>query len=459
MPPKPTDNSIHGYHEKYHRVLYQLFPDKFPRPIPKREGVSKQIEPFQINLINKKVLYDLYLFQEASDQTGVARRWTLLRLLSKISLLLEETDGFSGDLPERTFQNMLSHEKGKEIVLQLANKVRRQTQWNRTTENFHLRALKQLLRHMNGGDSTPHCISWLKFKRKKNDSGEDPSKAPKLIKREDIITEPEMAKLYENASHTMIKCALACLWEGLRASELLNLRKKSVTFEENTVNLSVQGKTGSRIVKSATGARYIRDWLSQHPDPSPDSWLFVIVSNKNKGQRYGYFPLGKEIHNTLRRAGIIKRGNLHVFRHSRVVDMLLKGYSPAIIQKVMGWSSLDMLQTYGHLVDVDAHNEVLRIELGGKPREAKPSILSARVCLICSKENDLSADSCVRCSNALTDKGLVEKNREYHELKDKVQELQESMSLLTAWMKRFGKSEPSPREAKEFHDEWIKTIE
>ena len=469
MESKSNDQSVHGYRERYDRILYQCFPDKFPKPILKKEGVSKPLEPFKISKENQKVLWEYYTHQEATIENSIARRWTLFRLLSKIALLLEDDKGFSKNLPPRTFQNMLVHSSekkeadkelanAKEIVKTLVLKVRSQSKWNRTTENFHLRALKQLLRHLNGGDTTPQSISWLRFKLKKADAGEDVSKQPKTITRDDILTEEEIQSLFKSAKNPMARCALAILWEGLRAGEVLSLKKSSITTTGNFIDINAKGKTGSRIVRCATGSRHIREWLSLHPNQKSDDWLFVITSNKNKGERLGYSPLNNLIHGLLKDAKIHKRGNLHVFRHSRVVDMLIKGYSPSIIQKVMGWTSLDMLQTYGHLVDSDVHNEVMRIESGETPQERKKSPLSPRVCDICLKENELTNDICAKCGNALTDKGLTLKNMENDSLRNEMQELKEQMSLITIWMKNFGQKEPTSKEAKILHEEWIKKM-
>lgn len=451
-----NDQSVHGYRERYDRILFQCFPDKFPKPILKKEGVSKPLEPFKISEENRKVLWEYYTHQEATSENSIARRWTIFRLLSRMAILLEGLEGFQKK--DLTFQNLLSHPKAKDMAKALVLKVRSQAKWNRTTENFHLRALKQILRHLNGGDATPQSISWLRFKLKKADAGEDVSKQPKTINREDILSEKEIQSLFKIAKTPMERCIIAVLWEGLRAGEVLSLKKSSITSSGNFLDINVKGKTGKRIVRSATGSRHIREWLSQHPNQETDDWLFVITSNKNKGKRFGYSPLNNLVHGLLIEANIQKRGNLHVFRHSRVVDMLIKGYSPAIIQKVMGWTSLDMLQTYGHLVDSDAHNEVMRIESGESLQERKKSILSSRVCDICLKENDLTKDVCEKCGNALTDKGLALKNMETDSLRNEMQELKEQISLITLWMKRFGQKEPTPKEAKALHEEWIKKI-
>lgn len=413
---KKQDESVHGYRERYDRVLYQLFhpidPVKFPRPKLKKEGVSKPIKPFPISEENRKILYDFYLHQESTNENSVARRWTIFRLLSRITLLLEEPDDFPKEMTERTFKRMASAnskeemEHGRKMAQSLALKVRSETSWNRTTENFHLRALKQLMRFMNGGDTTPYCVSWLRFKNKKADAGEDVSKQPKKIRREDLYNEKEVQVMLDNANGPMIRCAIAILWEGLRAGELLSLKKSSIIVENGTTKISVSGKTGDRTVLCATGSRYIREWLSHHPNQTGDDWLFVITSNKHRGKRYSYSAINHEIHRLKDKAGINKHGNLHAFRHSRVVDMLIKGYSPEIIRKIMGWTSLDMLQIYGHLVDEDVHKEVLNRELQGKvvPR---PSALAPMTCMICSEENEPKADICKKCGNALNDRGLT----------------------------------------------------
>jgi integrase len=326
---KIQDETFHQYHRKYAVVLHKLFPTQFPLTDTHRIG-----NLYKINEKNRALLYKFYQHVEIEDVLSMARRVRLFMLLGVMGEMLEE----------KVFDQLT-----REDVQTFVTNIRQHPGWSRTTQNYHLKAFKKYLKHLNGGEHYPPCVSWLRLK--------EPRHSP--IQKEDLITEEEMIQILEKNTNTMHRCIFALLWEGLRVGELGTLRCKNVTFEEKEVFISVNGKTGERTVLSISGAPYIRQWLDQHPTQDPNDWLFVISSNYNKGSRMGYHSIRKIVFNGCKKAGIKnKRIHPHLFRHSSITDRRRKGMRQREATAFFGVSGEVMSHVYDHLADSDVYDEV-----------------------------------------------------------------------------------------------------
>jgi integrase/recombinase XerD len=114
--------------------------------------------------------------------------------------------------------------------------------------------------------------------------------------------------------------------------------------------------------------------------------------------------MAKRLRIIAKRAGVEKKVNPHLFRHSRITHMLQQGYSESVIKKLM-WGNLDtdMLSTYGHLTDADIDDEIAAMA-GVKPPAAKEAAecLEPRQCPRCYTVNGPTVNFCGRCGLELT---------------------------------------------------------
>ena len=69
-----------------------------------------------------------------------------------------------------------------------------------------------------------------------------------------------------------------------RPSEILKLRVKEINFklagDKTYAEISVNGKTGSRIIPLFSSIPYIKDWLNNHPQPGNSNALLIPSMNK-----------------------------------------------------------------------------------------------------------------------------------------------------------------------------------
>ncbi len=382
-----NDESLHHYGRRYQHVLSRTFPDKFPySPIKNSQA------PYQLCEKNRAFLYQFFQQIEMDASLSLARRARIFGLLGKIGEMLAEKN--FGELT-------------KEDIQELVARVRREPTWSLTTQNYHLKAFKRFLRFLNGGEDYPACISWLKIRER----------CFSHIKKEDLITEEEMARLLESTSHPMHKCMFALLWEGLRVGELGTLRCRNITFEGREVYISVRGKTGDRNVLSISGAPFIRQWMDSHPTQDPNDWLFVITSNYNQGKRLGYSSFRTILKKACKKAGISKDIHPHLFRHSSITDRRRKGMRQREASAFYGVSGQVMSAVYDHLADTDVRNEVRRV-FGMKETENTLPKISPKICAYCQKINPHYSTLCLNCGNPLTEADAIKHRNQFQQIEE-----------------------------------------
>ena len=118
-----------------------------------------------------------------------------------------------------------------------------------------------------------------------------------------------------------------------------------------------------------------------------------------------------------KRAGIKKKVNPHIFRHSRATD-LANLLTEAQMKQYFGWTKdSKMAATYVHLSGRDIDEAILKIH--GKLDENEKLAheqLKTQMCPICRHENAPEADYCLRCRRPLNLRTLLETEEKEKEL-------------------------------------------
>ncbi len=133
---------------------------------------------------------------------------------------------------------------------------------------------------------------------------------------------------------------------GLRRSELINLRKEDVNFEENYVFVH-NGKGGKdrQTLLSQKAKQALQLYFKAY---DPTFWLF-------EGQHGGPYS-ASSIQNIFKKAkiatGINRRATIHWLRHSFASHLILRGVDIAFVQKLLGHESIKTTQIYLHISDV-----------------------------------------------------------------------------------------------------------
>lgn len=136
---------------------------------------------------------------------------------------------------------------------------------------------------------------------------------------------------------------------GLRASELCNLLRKDVDLNDGSVVVR-RGKGGvGRVVYLGRRARRVLwRYLAEREEDSPDDFLFL----NQRGRPFTPNHLLRLVKRLGERAGV-DGVHPHRFRHTFSIEYLRNGGDVFTLQRLLGHSSLAMVQRYLRLVRDD----------------------------------------------------------------------------------------------------------
>lgn len=197
---------------------------------------------------------------------------------------------------------------------------------------------------------------------------------PRLARRVlPVLSPEEVTRMADAAKSQRDRLIVQLLWEGgLRASELLHLRLDDVVEQRRQGYLRVLapefggGAKGGheRLVPIPKAYRPLQRYIqSQRPEADSDR-IFLSLRRDRHGQ---FVPLelnGLEqvVRNLAADARIGRRVWVHLFRHSAATRMLKAGMNPLLVAKVLGHTSLAMIErVYSHLDMTDAYEALARV--------------------------------------------------------------------------------------------------
>ncbi|CAG0999979.1 hypothetical protein METP3_03232 [Methanosarcinales archaeon] len=234
------------------------------------------------------------------------------------------------------------------------------------------------------------------------------------VQPSDLLTKDEIESLLDACEHPRDKAMIAvALDSSLRVGALGTMRVKNVTFSNYGAVLYISPT--SRNVKTtkpqpvpltwSTG--YINKWLDVHPSKDdPNAPLWVNLRGPSRGLAMQYKTIRLTLAEISERGGVKKKVFYHLFRHQKITEMILQGYSEQQIKFQAGWTqnSEQMLRTYGNFTDKDMvasifersglkiPNEDSRIELKQCPRCNAALMPGAKACHQCALILDASLD-------------------------------------------------------------------
>jgi integrase len=208
----------------------------------------------------------------------------------------------------------------------------------------------------------PVSVKWIKNKEPKND-----------LLPEELLSESEVVKLVQSAKYVRDKALIYLLYEsGARIGEILSLRIKNITFGESISSILVNGKTGQRRIPIVRSSPLLKEWMERHPFRNIPTALVWVKLDERKGnlrqqkdrdifRELSYVTVKKMLRQTFAVAGIHKRHNPHLFRHSRAT-FLAQHLTEAQLKQFFGWTQAsDMAARYVHLSGRDLDGAILSI--------------------------------------------------------------------------------------------------
>ncbi len=277
----------------------------------------------------------------------------------------------------------------RENIEKLVVKINQNENWSEWTKYDYKVAIKKFYKWHNGGEECPKIARWIPTKISKCNS-----KMP-----EDLLTEEEVKKMVEFAPTIRDKAYVITLYEtGCRNGEMLSLKVKNVSFEEQGTILRVHGKTGDRRVMVITASPYLRDWINNHQyKDNPNAPLWVMTDGKALTQAASSALLKR----IAKRAKIKKKVNPHNFRHTRATH-LANHLTEAQMKQYLGWTqSSDMAAVYVHLSGRDTDKAIL--EMNGIEQKDKKETqkLKPQKCMRCNEINKSTSKFCDKCGAIL----------------------------------------------------------
>lgn len=140
---------------------------------------------------------------------------------------------------------------------------------------------------------------------------------------------------------------------GLRVSSVVNIKIKDIDFESQTLNVTHTKNRKPLIIPLNTQIiKILKEYLEQRGG-EPEEVLFCTIWGKQMDRQ----SLGTAIRGYNKRRGV-KTCGLHRFRHTFAKKFVMNGGSVAVLQRLLGHSSLDMTQKYINILTSDLNKEV-----------------------------------------------------------------------------------------------------
>lgn len=172
---------------------------------------------------------------------------------------------------------------------------------------------------------------------------------PRRIERKtkpQVLSHDEIWKLFDHSYNLKHKTILITAYSaGLRVSEVVSLKVKDIESERMLIRVE-SGKGGKD--------RYtiLSDFLLNHlriywKAFQPKYWLFE--RNGRPNEHLTTRTAERVYRDAKERAGITKKGNMHLLRHSFATHMLESGIDLDSLQKLLGHASITSTMQYLHL--------------------------------------------------------------------------------------------------------------
>jgi len=224
----------------------------------------------------------------------------------------------------------------QEYILSLKDNVATET------INGRLRAIKRFFNHLEEEEL------W---------TDRNPTKGIKLLKTEKrvkpIVTPKELQKIiaslngktYEaNRNRVMI----LLFWDGmLRLNELLNIQMADIDVDARLVKIFGKGRKERMVPLGLKTIRAVHQFLLKWRSKYPGNHLICMRNGLRLSERHCH----KILQGVGQKVGV--KLYPHLLRHSAATWYIRQGGNPAVLQKILGHTSLLVTQNYLHLSNED----------------------------------------------------------------------------------------------------------
>ncbi|MCE7936480.1 hypothetical protein DYH10_01640 [Candidatus Saccharibacteria bacterium CPR2] len=234
----------------------------------------------------------------------------------------------------RLWLNRYEDEQGKEI--------------SKTTQNYHLIALRSFLRYLAKRDITSLSADKIELAkvRRKQVTFLSPNELKRLFEQPDTNT---LTGLRDRAILELLFSS------GLRISELVNLNRDHINLKRKEFMVRGKGQKDRPVFIDDLAANWVSEYLSKRTDNIQPLFIRYSgsqdITNDGEYMRLTARSIQRLISNYARKAGITKKVSPHTLRHSFATDLLMNGADIRSVQSMLGHSNIATTQIYTHITD------------------------------------------------------------------------------------------------------------
>jgi integrase/recombinase XerD len=261
-------------------------------------------------------------------------------------------------------------------------------------------------------------------------------KEESIYKPDDLWTQDDDRLFFKYCPDKRIQCYHAISRDAsTRPDEILKLRVKDISFklagDKTYAEISVNGKTGSRIIPLFNSIPYIRDWIKNHPQPGNSNALLIpSMSNATSGRKLSSLSLNGIYRNYKTKIfpRLLSDENVPVEDKNKIIELLKKPWNPYIrrhtgltekskmkqlnehqLRQHAGWSPRSQMHLkYIHYFGNESSDSLLEA-YGLVMREQDQSkTLLYKQCPQCNEPNKPDSRFCIKCNMILTYNAYIE---------------------------------------------------
>jgi site-specific recombinase XerD len=230
-------------------------------------------------------------------------------------------------------------------------------------------------------------------------------KIPETREAKDMITRQEVAEMIAACKSHRDQAIIAVTFESAgRINEIAGAKWGDLEYTpEGAIKLTIDDQKNNvkRLTPLLMSVEYLAAWRRVYSGtPDGDNLIFT---DSVSGGPMEYRAIAYVITRAAKRAGIKKRITPHLFRGSRITEMVKDGYHEGVIREI-AWANqnTNMMKTYLKLGNDDIYNEFLD-KTGVKKKADLSKQNVPKQCPFCFAMNSPIAQHCHMCGIQLTE--------------------------------------------------------
>ncbi|MCR4280338.1 MAG: tyrosine-type recombinase/integrase [Candidatus Komeilibacteria bacterium] len=254
------------------------------------------------------------------------------------------------DLTHVTDARDITLDKVKNFRLQLNRWQEGGKPLKKSTQNYHIIALRSFLKYLAKNDIKTLAPEKLELAKVSTRSVEflDGSDLDRILAAPLKSRNKEIIKLRDKAIMELLFST------GLRVSELVNLKRTSINLKKDEFTIRGKGDKPRIVFLSNHAKHWLGEYLDKRTDMSP--FLLAPYDRASKSREQDMKPLTSRsvqrlVEKYARAAGITKKVTPHTLRHSYATDLLQGGADIRSVQSMLGHASITTTQIYTHVTD------------------------------------------------------------------------------------------------------------